>query len=367
MPIYMDVHIVPGIKAKDVAEAHRKDILLEAEYECKCMTYWIDEERENVFCLIEAPGKQAVEDMHRKSHGLIPNKIIEVSSVLVESFLGRIYDPSNASVTADGLKVFNDSSFRTIVLVSTADRDILSVQLGKSKAAELYSNLTSSINAATSGFDGKLVEHRGPGIILSFTSASQAVAFARRVVRDLDQEIIQTLELKIGISAGEPVSKSDEFFGDTVRLAARVTRLSTNVIIRLTTMVKELIPGTLPEDHEAAIHVVSYRDEVFLLQFFDKLDQHWSEPDFGIMDYCHALAMSKSQFYRKCIDLFGCSPIVLIKDYRLRQAREMMRSTRNVGQITFDSGFTSPSYFTKCFKKKFGVQPVAYMDMLHND
>jgi hypothetical protein len=39
LPIYMDVHIVPGVKAKDVAEAHRKDIFHEEEYACKCMTY----------------------------------------------------------------------------------------------------------------------------------------------------------------------------------------------------------------------------------------------------------------------------------------------------------------------------------------
>ena len=66
MPIYMDVHIVPGVKAKDVAEAHRKDLLHQEEYGCKCMTYWIDEERENIFCLIDAPNKEAVEEMHSK-------------------------------------------------------------------------------------------------------------------------------------------------------------------------------------------------------------------------------------------------------------------------------------------------------------
>lgn len=43
MPIYMDVHIVPGVTATDVAEAHRMDILVQKEHGCKCMTYWIDE------------------------------------------------------------------------------------------------------------------------------------------------------------------------------------------------------------------------------------------------------------------------------------------------------------------------------------
>src|SRR5215467_4676853 len=108
MPIYMDVHLVPGVKAKDVAEAHRKDLLHQEEYNCKCMTYWIDEQRESIFCLIEAPEKSVVEELHRKAHGLIPNKIIEVNNNLVESFLGRIYDPSEAELTDDGLKVFTD-------------------------------------------------------------------------------------------------------------------------------------------------------------------------------------------------------------------------------------------------------------------
>ena len=79
MPIYMDVHIVPGVNAKDVAEAHRKDLLIQEEYGCKCMTYWIDEKRESIFCLLEAPDKDTVEELHSKAHGLIPNKIIEVS------------------------------------------------------------------------------------------------------------------------------------------------------------------------------------------------------------------------------------------------------------------------------------------------
>ncbi len=60
MPIYMDVHTVPGVKSKDVAEAHCLDLFHQDEYSCRCMTYWIDEERESIFCLIEAPDKDAV-------------------------------------------------------------------------------------------------------------------------------------------------------------------------------------------------------------------------------------------------------------------------------------------------------------------
>src|SRR5215207_1844633 len=133
MPIYMDVHTVPGVKARDVAEAHRKDVLIEGEHACKCMTYWIDEERETIFCLIEAPTQQAVEEMHGRAHGLIPNKIIEVSSNLVESFLGRIYDPPDAEVTSDGLKVFKEPSYRFLLVVRFTDPVLLEYKLGPEK------------------------------------------------------------------------------------------------------------------------------------------------------------------------------------------------------------------------------------------
>jgi hypothetical protein len=117
MPIYMDIHQVPGIEAIDAAEAHQKDMLIQEEHQCRCMTYWVDVDRGVVFCLIEAPDKSDVEEMHRKSHGLVPNKIIEVKNEVVESFLGRIHDPEDAEISGTGLKVFSGPATR-ILLVS---------------------------------------------------------------------------------------------------------------------------------------------------------------------------------------------------------------------------------------------------------
>ena len=70
MPIYMNLHIVPGVKAGDVAEAH---VSIQEQQNCKCMAYWIDESREHIFCLIDAPGKEAVEELHNQAHGLQQN------------------------------------------------------------------------------------------------------------------------------------------------------------------------------------------------------------------------------------------------------------------------------------------------------
>jgi AraC-like DNA-binding protein len=78
------------------------------------------------------------------------------------------------------------------------------------------------------------------------------------------------------------------------------------------------------------------------------------------------MAMSNSQLYRKTIQLTGMSPNILLKDFRLEKAKELMKKQHySIAQITFDSGFTSPSYFTKCFKKKYGLLPMAYLELLH--
>ena len=75
--------------------------------------------------------------------------------------------------------------------------------------------------------------------------------------------------------------------------------------------------------------------------------------------------MSKSQLYRKTIDLTGLSPNILLKEFRLEKAKELLRRKRySISQITFDTGFTSPSYFTKCFKNKYGLLPMGYVELL---
>jgi hypothetical protein len=185
MPIYMDVHIVPGVKAAAVAQAHQLDLSCQEQHGCKCMTYWIDEERENVFCLIEAPNEEAVRNMHNHAHGLMPNRIIEVNSDVVHSFLGRIYDPE--APVEDGLKIFKDPSYRILLLTRITDPTLLQLQLGKEKANELISLHNTIIRKNMTAYGGREAEYAGAGFIISFTSASKAVDCALAVASELRQ------------------------------------------------------------------------------------------------------------------------------------------------------------------------------------
>jgi AraC-like DNA-binding protein len=366
MPLYMDVHIVPGIKAKDVAEAHRKDMLMQEEHACKCMTYWIDEERENVFCLIEAPDKDAVVAMHHRAHGLIPHKIIEVNPDLVESFLGRIYDPVNAATTDDGLKVFNDPSFRIILFINTKDPALLRYELGIEKANELLNNCTNIIRHDLALYDGREVEHPGTGFIASFTNAAKAVSCALSIQQAASSPEVNAAALKIGINAGEPVSIANKLFGDTIQFARQLCFIASDSRIAVASVVKELAIKDHFQKPADNILTLAPPDEILLQLLFSKLEENWQNPDFTVSEFCQTMATSQSQLYRKSVELTGMSPNIFLKEFRLEKAKELMNKQRSsISQITFDAGFTSPSYFTKCFKKNYGLLPMAYLDLLH--
>jgi len=79
MPLYMDIHRnVEGLTPEAVAEAHKKDLEVQDEYGVKYHRYWYNDETGEVFCLSEAPSKEAAEAVHREGHGLIADEIIEV-------------------------------------------------------------------------------------------------------------------------------------------------------------------------------------------------------------------------------------------------------------------------------------------------
>ena len=84
MPLYLDIHKhVPGLTADAVAGAHQKDLEVQAKHGVTILQYWFNEadgEADGkVFCLIEAPSKEAADAVHREAHGLVADEIVEVT------------------------------------------------------------------------------------------------------------------------------------------------------------------------------------------------------------------------------------------------------------------------------------------------
>lgn len=79
MPLYMDEHDLPGVKAADVAAAHEADLKVQGKYGVDYQHYWVDEAAGKVFCLVEAPDREAAIAVHREAHGLVAQDLFEVT------------------------------------------------------------------------------------------------------------------------------------------------------------------------------------------------------------------------------------------------------------------------------------------------
>ena len=79
MALYMDIHRnVGGIKKQQLDEAHKKDLAVQGKHGVEITNYWHSEKDEAVFCLAEAPSKEAFGAVHREAHGLEADEIFEV-------------------------------------------------------------------------------------------------------------------------------------------------------------------------------------------------------------------------------------------------------------------------------------------------
>ena len=79
MPLFMDEHNkVEGLTAEAVAGAHQKDVEVQGKHGVKYLRYWYNEDSGKVYCLVDAPSKQAAEAVHREAQGVVADEITEV-------------------------------------------------------------------------------------------------------------------------------------------------------------------------------------------------------------------------------------------------------------------------------------------------
>jgi AraC-like DNA-binding protein len=365
MPIFMDLHIAPGTTPKEVAQGHALDVANQDRYGCRAMTYWFDMEGGTGFCLFDAPDKESVIQLHKNTHGLVPNEIIPVNSQVVEAFLGRIKDPEGYFEPENPkLRVFNDPAFRIIMVTETMDERLLIQKLGKQKANELLKIHHSIIREQISKYEGREAELDEAGFVISFVSVIQAVECGKSILKSL-HVAADLLEFRIGLHAGLPVSQSNRIFGKTISFAGflcKIANTNTNKII-LSSLIRNLYKTKSTEqliDNER-IKWLSPAEEKFLGILLETLEKHWNNSELSIFEFCTEISMSKPQLYRKCKLSTGMSPNELLREYRLQKSLTLLKNdNQNISQVAYETGFNSPSYFTKCFQKRFGIQPLHY-------
>ncbi len=99
-------------------------------------------------------------------------------------------------------------------------------------------------------------------------------------------------------------------------------------------------------------------DQNFIDKVNNVIDEHLSEEEFSIEDLGKKVNMSRSQVHRKLTALTGKSPSLYMRSLRLAKAKELiLAQAGNISEIAYSVGFSSPAYFTRCFKEEFGIPP----------
>ncbi len=99
-------------------------------------------------------------------------------------------------------------------------------------------------------------------------------------------------------------------------------------------------------------------EDAFVEKFKKVVEERMANSDLGVEEIGNVMGLSRVQLYRKMKALTGCSPVDLLRKARLASARQyLLSSDLSVSEIAYKVGFSSPSYFTKCFKDEYGIVP----------
>ena len=246
MPLYLDVHTVPGATPEDLRKAHQADLAVQGKYGVDYRKYWLNEGCGKVFCLVEAPSAEAAMRVHREAHSLEAEKIIEVDPDMADSFLGNTGIDSAGAALFPGSKE-RDNGVRSVMFTDIVGSTELAQRLGDEIAFELVNTHDVIVRAAVAEHGGSVIKHTGDGIMAVFTSPVQAVKAACRiqvaVSAIIPQEGRPDFKVRIGAAAGEPIERDNDFFGSTVNLAARLCAHAEPGKVLVTNGIAELCLG----------------------------------------------------------------------------------------------------------------------------
>ena len=129
-------------------------------------------------------------------------------------------------------------------------------------------------------------------------------------------------------------------------------------LLRSRQQLQALFKGGQVADKEVKL---TTQDKLFMDHLREVVREKMANPKLKMDDLGDDLGISRVQLYRKVKVLTGLSPVELLREMRLERAKTLLNSTtKTVAEIAYEVGFTTPSYFTTCFKKQFGKLPMEF-------
>lgn len=105
------------------------------------------------------------------------------------------------------------------------------------------------------------------------------------------------------------------------------------------------------------------QEKAFMARATQLVEQHLSTPQYGVEQLAADLCMERTGLYKKLTALIEQSPVVFIRSIRLQRAAHLLRQGElSVADVAVRTGFSSTSYFSKCFQREFGCKPSEYIE-----
>lgn len=355
MPLFMDFHKIAGLTIEDIKKGHLADLAIQEKYGVRYHQFWLNQEAGTLFCLTEGPDMKTCEMVHRLAHGNVACAMTEVEPGYYRAFMGEGHQIDHGIVhNEDGSA---DLGYRSIMVV-TAPR------LTKTNGSEDLQKLQTPdwarrvIFQKIDEFNGRHVKWlTGDSLIGVFNDATQGIKCARCIHNSLLARNAQLI-FRVGLSVGQPVTENGKFFTDAMALAHRLSNVAMENQILISSLARDLCTDDELTNTGPYIRALNTSEENFISNLLQLTESQLSCETFTISNLCHDMGVSRPQLYRKITALTGRSPIDLLTDLRMDKALTLLKKkTGNISEIAFEVGYNSPSYFARCFAKKFGCTP----------
>ncbi len=237
-------------------------------------------------------------------------------------------------------------------------------------------------------YKGKIIESDSQEFIAVFEGPSKAVHCSLDLINGLKS---LNIELAIGIHIKEAALDESNFItGDTKNFIESILLQTRPGQILITQSVKFLLSGAglkfdpvpLKTNSEDPFSLYTVKDhfrtsnqnienpeqlipqsDSFLENVLQKIESHMRDELFGVKKLCIEIGISERQLQRKLKAVTNKSPNQLISSVRLHRAKELlMKRKDHIAEVAFATGFSNPSYFSRCFKQEFGLSPKAYLE-----
>lgn len=127
-------------------------------------------------------------------------------------------------------------------------------------------------------------------------------------------------------------------------------------LLRSRIMLRSVFAGDKQETEEE--EKLNEADKTFVGRLRTAIQENLGDSDFSVERLGEEIGLSRVQLYRKVKALTGQTLVELLRKARLTKARQLLEKTeKSVSEIAYEVGFTSPSYFNKCFKDEFDINP----------